>query len=110
MATFRRVVGQSKVANWWDDGDNQISFSRGNKGFFVVNSSSWKTLTAILQTGLPSGKFCDVISGNISDDGKSCTGVVVNVGTDGKAAFLISNNANDPMVAIHIEAKLINDD
>ena len=106
MATFRWNVGWESVQNWWDDGDNQIAFSRGSKGFYIVNSSTWKTLDATLQTGLASGRYCDVISGNISEDKNSCTGDVVTVGSDGKAKFYISHTSEDPMIAIHVGAKL----
>lgn len=59
------------MTNWWSNGDNQISFSRGNKGFLAINKASY-TLNKSLQTGLPSGSYCNVISGNFGDSG--CTG------------------------------------
>ena len=57
-----------------------------------------------LQTGLPAGTYCDVISGDKIDG--NCTGIKVYVGNDGKAQFYISNSAEDPFIAIHVEAKL----
>ena len=59
------------MSNWWSNGDNQIAFSRGNKGFLAINKASY-TLNKSLQTGLPSGSYCNVISGNFGDSG--CTG------------------------------------
>ncbi|KAF4076251.1 hypothetical protein AMELA_G00212340 [Ameiurus melas] len=63
-----------------------------------------RTLDATLNTGLPSGTYCDVISGQ--KQGTSCTGKRVQVGGDGRAYFKISNTDADPFVAIHVNAKL----
>ena len=32
MVKFRNVAGTELVRNWWDNGKNQIAFSRGSKG------------------------------------------------------------------------------
>ena len=58
----------------------------------------------MLQTGLSPGRYCDVISGNL--DQGSCTGKVITVQGDGRAQISISNSDEDPMVAIHVNAKL----
>ena len=73
---------------------------RGNKGFIVINSGSDGILNANLNTGLPAGKYCDVISGNYANG--SCTGSTVHVGSDGHAQFNINAHSDDPVVAIHI--------
>ena len=57
-----------------------------------------------MQTGLPAGTYCDVISGE--KEGNTCTGEQVYVSGDGIARFHVSNNAEDPFVAIHVNAKL----
>jgi len=57
-----------------------------------------------LQTGLPPGTYCDVISGDKIGD--NCTGIEINVSCDGNAYFSISNSAEDPFIAIHTESKL----
>ncbi|KAK7810611.1 hypothetical protein U0070_008232, partial [Myodes glareolus] len=62
-----------------------------------------RTLSTTLQTGLPAGTYCDVISGDKIDG--NCTGIKVYVGSDGKAQFTISNSAEDPFIAIHAESK-----
>ena len=64
----------------------------------------YSTLSATLQTGLPAGTYCDVISGDKS--GNSCTGIQISVSSDGKAHFSISNSAEDPFIAIHADSKL----
>lgn len=32
MVRFRNTAQFQPVQNWWDNGNNQIAFSRGNKG------------------------------------------------------------------------------
>ncbi|XP_028613084.1 pancreatic alpha-amylase-like isoform X2 [Grammomys surdaster] len=103
MVAFRNVVNGHPFANWWDNGSNQVAFGRGNRGFIVFNNDDW-ALSTTLQTGLPAGTYCDVISGDKVDGG--CTGLRVNVGSDGKAHFSISNSAEDPFIAIHADSKL----
>ncbi|KAM5161287.1 pancreatic alpha-amylase-like isoform 1-T1 [Callospermophilus lateralis] len=103
MVIFRNVVDGQPFQNWWDNGSNQVAFGRGNKGFIVFNNDDW-SLSTTLQTGLPGGTYCDVISGDkINGD---CTGIKVYVSSDGKAQISISNSAEDPFIAIHADSKL----
>ena len=99
MVAFRNVVDGTNMQHWWDNGYYQIGFSRGNKGFFVVNADT-TDLNTKLQTGLPQGVYCDVISG--SYDGHHCSGQEITVTGDGTANFHISSWSQDPMIAIHI--------
>ena len=99
MAQFRSVVQGTTLTHWQAPGDFQIAFSRGNKGFIAIVADS-SHMNANLQTGLPSGTYCDVISGNY-ENGR-CTGGTVHVGGDGRAHFDIDGNSEDPVVAIHI--------
>ncbi|KAJ7332430.1 hypothetical protein JRQ81_014610, partial [Phrynocephalus forsythii] len=62
MVIFRNVVDGQPLINWWENGNNQVAFGRGNKGFIVFNNDDWD-LSTNLQTGLPGGTYCDVISG-----------------------------------------------
>ncbi|KAM9688354.1 alpha-amylase 2B-like isoform 2-T2 [Trichechus inunguis] len=103
MVAFRNVVDGEAFTNWWDNGSNQVAFGRGNKGFIVFNNDDW-SLSVTLQTGLPAGTYCDVISGDKIDG--NCTGIKIYVSSDGKANFSISNFAEDPFIAIHAESKL----
>ncbi|XP_041063667.1 pancreatic alpha-amylase-like isoform X2 [Carcharodon carcharias] len=103
MVIFRNVVDGQPFANWWDNGSNQIAFGRGNRGFIAINNDNWN-MGVTLQTGLPAGTYCDVISGQ--KEGDHCTGSQVNVGPDGRVSLQISNTAEDPMLAIHVDAKL----
>ncbi|NXA49128.1 AMYP amylase, partial [Nothocercus julius] len=103
MVIFRNVVDGEPFSNWWDNNSNQIAFGRGNKGFIVFNNDDWY-LNVTLQTGLPAGTYCDVISGQKKGD--SCTATKVHVAADGMAVFLISSDREDPFIAIHVDAKL----
>lgn len=99
MVQFRNMVNGQPVANAWDNGNNQIAFSRGNKGFIVMNNEFTEDLDLSLQTGLPGGVYCDVISGHVSNG--ECTGRVVYVDSAGFADLFVSVNDEDPFIAIH---------
>ena len=73
---------------------------RGSKGFIAINAGSSGTLNANINTGLPQGTYCDVISGNYENG--HCTGTTVHVGGNGHAHFNIDASSTDPVVAIHI--------
>ncbi|CAM4592374.1 unnamed protein product [Lepidochelys olivacea] len=103
MVIFRNVVDGQPFSNWWDNDSNQVAFGRGNRGFIVFNNDDW-SLNVNLQTGLPAGTYCDVISGQ--REGDRCTGIQVQVVGDGMANFQISNQAEDPFIAIHVDATL----
>jgi len=100
MVPFAAAVDGQGVSNWWTNGDNQIAFSRGNKGFLAINKAGY-TLSESLQTGLPSGSYCDVISGNFGDSG--CTGQCISVDGSGYANINIPQS-DDPMIALHVNA------
>uniref|UniRef100_A0A3B4DIW4 Alpha-amylase n=1 Tax=Pygocentrus nattereri TaxID=42514 RepID=A0A3B4DIW4_PYGNA len=103
MVIFRNVANGEPLSNWWDNGSNQIAFGRGSRGFIVINNDD-RSLDATLNTGLPGGTYCDVISGQ--KQGSSCTGKQVQVGGDGYAYFNISNSEEDQFIAIHADSKL----
>lgn len=99
MVAFRNVVKGTDIQNWWDNGNNQIAFSRGKKGFIVFNVEG-RNLKAILQTGLPKGTYCDVISGKVN--GNECTGELINVDCEGHAEISLAENLEDMHLAIHV--------
>ncbi|XP_025110828.1 alpha-amylase-like isoform X2 [Pomacea canaliculata] len=103
MVAFRNIAGSEPVKNWWAGSDYQIAFGRGANAFIVFNLEGFD-LDQTLQTGLPQGQYCDIISGNL--DGGSCSGNTITVGGDGRAHFRISSSSEDPVVAIHIGAKV----
>lgn len=99
MVDFRNVVVGTVIENWWDNDNNQIAFSRGDKGFVVFNGQS-DNLQATLKTGLPIGRYCDVISGQRA--GNSCTGIEVVVAENGFARIDLPGFADDGVIAIHV--------
>ncbi|XP_066940330.1 alpha-amylase 1-like [Macrobrachium rosenbergii] len=103
MVEFRNVAHGTDMNDWWDNGNNQISFCRGGKGFIAINNDS-SDLTQTLQTCLSAGTYCDVISG--SKDGGSCTGKSVTVNSDGTAYIEIKTSEDDGVLAIHVNSKL----
>lgn len=104
MVRFRNVVKGTSVENFWDNGSNQIAFSRGNKGFIAFNGQFNVNLNTWLQTNLPAGTYCDVISGD--KVGNSCSGRSAIVYADGRAEIILPANAEDGVFAIHVDSKL----
>nr|AAG23133.1 alpha-amylase [Diabrotica virgifera virgifera] len=102
MVGFRNAVAGTDVTNWWSDGNQQIAFGRGHKGFIAFTLQG--DINQSIQTSLPAGTYCDVISGSLENG--SCTGKTVNVDGSGKAAISLSTNEDDGVVAIHVNAKL----
>ncbi|KAJ8298305.1 hypothetical protein KUTeg_024836, partial [Tegillarca granosa] len=86
MIAFRNAVAGTSLNNWRNQND-EVSFSRGNKGFFAMAKQGH--MNARLQTGLPAGQYCDLIS----DCQKKIT-----VDSSGMAQIVIDNN-EDPIVA-----------
>ena len=81
MALFHNRTEGTAVSNWWDNGNNQIAFSRGDKGFVAINNESG-SLVASVQTGLPAGEYCNILSGN-----DYCSGAYIQVDGSGKASL-----------------------
>ena len=123
---FNFSIGTT-VNDWWDNGNNQIAFCRGGKGFVAVNnegSNLSQTLQVLFlkitiiflfvssdrlisfnfpQTCLPAGTYCDVISGSLING--QCTGKSVTVGGDGRALISIGAAEEDGILAIHAEVQ-----
>lgn len=104
MINFRNICWDTPLLNWWSNGKNKIAFSRGNRGFVAFNNQHLEDLMEILQTGLPPGIYCDVISGEKVDN--SCTGKKVTVLEDGRASIHIAHDADDGVLAIHAESRI----
>ncbi|XP_046391056.1 alpha-amylase 4N-like [Ischnura elegans] len=104
MVEFRNIVTDTTVNDWWDNGNKQIAFCRGGKGFVAFNDEYGIDLKQTLQTCLPAGTYCDVISG--AKSGSSCTGKTISVGGDGKAYIQILHDEDDGILAIHQNSKL----
>jgi alpha-amylase len=104
MIGFRNAVRGTGLNDFWTNGNYHMSFCRGNKGFVAFNLEGY-ALNQSLQTCLPPGRYCDVISGN--RDGHVCTGTTVTVGNDGKAQIFLSNSGDDGVLAIHANVSTI---
>lgn len=103
MNGFRNVASGEQVRNWWDNGNHQIAFSRGNKAFLAINNEDY-AMDVTLQTGMAGGAYCDIISGNKING--SCTGKTINVNSDGTVKIYIKYFDEDPVIAFHAESKL----
>jgi alpha-amylase len=98
MLAFRRATAGAPLERWWDNGENQIAFARGSRGFVVINGES-SELTRTFDTGLPPGDYCDVAKGKAK--GGACTGEPVSVDESGMAR--ITTGARSAS-AIHVVA------
>ncbi|XP_064478436.1 alpha-amylase-like [Ornithodoros turicata] len=103
MVKFRNVSALEPVSHWWDNGYQAIAFGRRSRAYIVINHEDF-VISRIFDTGMPSGTYCDVISG--SKSGRTCTGRQVLVDSHGHADITVDNKWEDPMIAIHVEAKL----
>ncbi|XP_068620034.1 alpha-amylase 2-like [Battus philenor] len=99
MVAFRNAAGSAPLSNWWDNGSNQIAFCRGRNAFIAFNNDVWD-LNQNIQTCLPGGTYCDVISGDKVNN--TCRGKRITVGSNGFAQIHIGANDYDMMLAIHI--------
>ncbi|KAJ8927499.1 hypothetical protein NQ314_020029 [Rhamnusium bicolor] len=102
MVEFRNIVKDTPVTNWWSNGHQQIAFCRGNKGFIAF--TNWGDLDKNLQTCLSPGTYCDIISGNLIN--RKCTGKIITVRENGTTHISLPANAEDGVMATHINAKL----
>ena len=62
-------TGGTGVNDWWSNGNDQIAFGRGDRGFVVINHEGG-SLTRTFQTGLAPGVYCDVVHGERAGSGK----------------------------------------
>ena len=61
MVAFRAATqAVPEVTDGWSNGQNQIAFGRGDRGFVVINRET-SPLTRTFQTQLPAGRYCDVL-------------------------------------------------
>lgn len=104
MVKFRNAVAGTDVWHWWDNGNNQIAFSRGGKGFIAFNGQFGVDLSQNLQTAMPAGTYCDIATG--TKVGSSCTGRTITVAAGGIANIFLSSSVNEGFVAFHDGTRL----
>ena len=85
LVGWHNTVGAAPVANWFDDGENLISFTRG-PGFAAFNNGT-APAAATFVTGLPAGTYCDVVHGAVARG--SCSGPTVVVEAGGRATVKV---------------------
>ncbi|XP_069131143.1 alpha-amylase-like [Argopecten irradians] len=86
MVRFRNAVAGTDLNHWRNEND-EVSFSRGQKGFFAMAKQGH--MDATLQTGLPAGQYCDLVT--------DCR-TKVTVDGNGNAHIVITDNEN-PILA-----------
>ena len=104
MVEFRNLVAGKPVEHWWDNGGNQIAFSRGNIGFVALNNDSGSEMKVTLQTGLPAGHYCDILGGGRSAKAEVCVGKRFDVDQHGKMHVELSRGPS--AMAIHVAARV----
>ncbi|HET6762482.1 MAG TPA: alpha amylase C-terminal domain-containing protein, partial [Longimicrobiaceae bacterium] len=90
MVGFRKRMAGTDQNHWWDDGANAIAFSRGDRGFVAINRGS-AAVSQTVATGLPSGTYCDLLTGGKT--GGSCAGKSVVVDAGGSLALALAANS-----------------
>jgi alpha-amylase len=97
MVQLRRYAAGAPLGNWQALGTpNQVGFTRAGRAFVALNRESNPASNLSVQTGLPAGTYCDVVSGEVN--GTQCTGAAIAVAANGTA--LINLPARGA-VAIH---------
>ncbi|KAL7045065.1 hypothetical protein ACKWTF_002145 [Chironomus riparius] len=105
MVKFMNVVDGEQITSWWDNGKNQIAFSRGSKGFIVFNLDNEDIDYRLISSTLEQGMYCDIITGEkISDD--ECSGRIVEVQSGGIILTNMSKDDSNGVLAIHIEQRV----
>lgn len=76
MVGFRSACDGQSLQNWQTAGNDRIAFSRGAAGFVAINSNGgdW---SQTLNTGMPAGNYCDIITGGKVNG--QCVGTTVTV-------------------------------
>jgi alpha-amylase len=101
MVDFINVVEGENITSWWDNGKNQIAFSRGSKGFIVFNLDSYDMFNVPVETTMKAGIYCDIISGERISDFE-CSGKKLEVDEDGTVIVDLDYDDENGVMAIHI--------
>jgi alpha-amylase len=90
MVAWHNYAGRAGVANWYDDGVDLIAFSRGSRAWIAMSDED-APATRTFQTGLPAGRYCDLIHGSVRSGRCSAPTVAVN----GAGAATVTVPAHD---------------
>ena len=92
MIGFYNAVRGTRVTNWQDDDDNNVAFSRGNKGFLAINNTE-NPQKVSYKTDLPDGEYCNVYESNDCTKTVSVSGGKVETTIDAESAVALHANA-----------------
>lgn len=100
MVGFHNNVGTNNVSDWQSPSSELIGFGRGSAGFVAINNqdSDWDAMFTSQLTG---GSYCDVTSGNLTNN--ACTGTEVTVSSGGDISVTVPSYG---AIAIHSGAML----
>ncbi|CAG2253198.1 AMY [Mytilus edulis] len=101
MVAFRNAVAGTTKVHWKDQND-QVSFARGNKGFFAMAKQGHMDET--LQTGLPAGEYCDLITDckkKITVDGSGNAHIVIDNSEEPILAFIVGGPSTPSNTGVH---------
>lgn len=105
MIGFRNATQSAgTVTDWWSQGDQQIAFGRGDRGFVVINNDT-QALSHTFQTQLPAGTYCNVIADTLATVDNPCPAGAEPITVDRQGQFM-ATVAPQTALAIHIEARL----
>lgn len=99
MVNFRIVARRAKISMWHDNNNSHVAFSRGNRTFIAFNNEN-TDFDMDLQTNLPSGIYCDIITGQRV--GNQCSGSKVIVNELGISHIYLPANSTEGVLAIHV--------
>ncbi|MCE3605762.1 alpha amylase C-terminal domain-containing protein [Massilia sp. P8910] len=106
MVAFRAATAGQGIDQFVNGTPNQIAFARGSKGFVAINNdgAAWN---ASLQTLLPAGTYCNVVTGKLNAAQTGCSGDSATVGSNGIVSVSIPGNggASVPALALHVNQK-----
>uniref|UniRef100_A0A336MI31 alpha-amylase n=1 Tax=Culicoides sonorensis TaxID=179676 RepID=A0A336MI31_CULSO len=103
MIKFRKMVGNSSLNNWADNGKNQIAFCRGKDGFIAFHNEPNGSFKTSIPVCLPEGVYYDIFTSNIEDlEGAKL--IIVN--DSKKAKIEIKSEDGYRMIAFHTGSRV----
>lgn len=98
MVYFNALVANAPLKYWWDNGANQIAFARYRRGFIAFNRDGGHQLNQTLQTGMPEGCYCDLVTVDFKEVEK-CKERNFMVDKSGFSDIFIDSNDENGIVA-----------
>lgn len=105
MVGFMNAVAGENITSWWDNGKNQIAFSRDSKGFVAFNLDSDDMTNVSIETSMKPGVYCDILSGEKLSDSE-CSGKTLEISNDGVVFVNLASNDINGVIAIHVNQEI----